>query len=90
MLLGLIFFVPLGSRGGDRGPLGLLGQLRDRRGLHKQGQREVTEGTSALFLLESGAVVDRIHDEVKGMDFEIISTNLPKDQEEKLREAFAA
>jgi Protein of unknown function (DUF1269) len=42
LLLGLIFFVPLlgMSRGGDRGPLGLLGQLRDRRGLHKQGQRE--------------------------------------------------
>jgi uncharacterized membrane protein len=53
-------------------------------------REKVTEGTSALFLLESGAVVDRIHDEVKGMDFEIITTNLPKDQEAKLREAFAA
>jgi uncharacterized membrane protein len=51
---------------------------------------KVTEGTSALFLLESGAVVDRIRDEVKGMDFELIASNLPKDQEEKLRETFAA
>ena len=55
-----------------------------------QVKEKVTEGTSALFLLESGAVVDRIHDETRGMDFEIVSTNLPKEQEEKLREAFAA
>ncbi len=41
-------------------------------------------------LLESGAVVDRIHDEVEGMDFELIASNLPKEQEEKLRETFAA
>jgi uncharacterized membrane protein len=55
-----------------------------------QVRDKVTEGTSALFLLESGAVVDGIRDEVKGMDFELIASNLPKEQEEKLRETFAA
>ena len=52
-------------------------------------RENVTEGTSALFLLSRGAVVDRVAEEVKGLDFEIIETNLPKEQEEKLREAFA-
>src|SRR5215203_5982522 len=52
-------------------------------------RENVTEGTSALFLLSRGAVVDRVAEEVKGLDFAIIETNLPKEQEEKLREAFA-
>jgi len=49
----------------------------------------VTEGTSALFLLTSGAVMDRVVSAVKGMQFEIISTNLSKEQEAELRDAFA-
>src|SRR5215204_779434 len=62
---------------------------RHRRRLHKRGARECCRGTSALFLLSRGAVVDSVAKEVKGLDFEIIETNLPKEQEEKLREAFA-
>jgi uncharacterized membrane protein len=93
LLLGLIFFVPLLGMAVGAGIEALSGSLAnfgiDEDFINKVKEK-VTEGTSALFLLESGAVVDRIHDEVKGMDFEIISTNLPKDQEEKLREAFAA
>jgi uncharacterized membrane protein len=49
----------------------------------------VTEGTSALFLLSSGAVVDRVKEAVEDIDFELITTNLPKEKEDKLREAFA-
>jgi uncharacterized membrane protein len=55
----------------------------------KQVRDNVTEGTSALFLLTSGAVMDRVVSAVKGMQFEIISTNLSKEQEAELREAFA-
>src|SRR5215211_2126074 len=62
---------------------------RHLRRLHKRGARECCRGTSALFLLSRGAVVDSVAKEVKGLDFEIIETNLPKEQEEKLREAFA-
>jgi uncharacterized membrane protein len=51
---------------------------------------KVTEGTSALFLLTSGATVDKVADAVKGMDFEIISTHLPQEEEGKLRAAFGA
>ena len=32
---------------------------------------------------------ERVIDELKQYDFEIISTNLPEEQENKLREAFA-
>ena len=54
-------------------------QVRDR----------VTEGTSALFLLSSGAVVDRVKEAVEDIDFDLITTNLPKEEEDKLRETFA-
>jgi uncharacterized membrane protein len=39
--------------------------------------------------LSRGAVIDRIAEEAKGLNFEIIETNVPKEQEEKLHEAFA-
>ena len=56
----------------------------------KQVRDKVTEGTSALFALTSGATaVDKVVDELKQYDFEIISTNLPEEQEKQLREAFA-
>jgi hypothetical protein len=54
------------------------------------GHLSVTEGTSALFALTSGATApDKAVDKLKHYDFEIISTNLPEEQENKLREAFA-
>ena len=56
----------------------------------KNVRSKITPGTSALFLLTSDAVVDRVVDAMKTLPkFEIVTTNLPKDQEEKLREAFA-
>jgi uncharacterized membrane protein len=54
----------------------------------KQVREKVTPGTSALFALTSGATEDRVIEELKQFDFEIISTNLPADQEQRLREAF--
>jgi uncharacterized membrane protein len=72
---------------------GMTGALADV-GIHddfiKQVRDKVTEGTSALFALTSGATaVDKVVDELKQYDFEIISTNLPEEQEQKLREAFS-
>ena len=56
----------------------------------RQVREKVTPGTSALFALTSGATaVDKVVDELKQYDFEIISTNLPEEQEKQLREAFA-
>jgi len=53
-----------------------------------QVRAKVTPGTSALFLLSSGAVTDRVAEAVKGQQFEIIQTNLSKEQEDKLRADF--
>src|SRR5215213_11620210 len=92
LLFGLIFFVPIfgmaigALMGGMSGALADIGIDDD---FVNEVRENVTEGTSALFLLSRGAVVDRVAEEAKGLDFEIIETNLPKEQEEKLREAFA-
>jgi uncharacterized membrane protein len=51
-------------------------------------REKVTPGTSALFTLTSGATEERVIEELKQFDFEIISTNLPEEQEQKLREVF--
>jgi uncharacterized membrane protein len=88
-LIGMIFFVPfLGAAiGGMSGALSDVGIDDD---FIKQVREKVTEGTSALFALTSGATaVDKVVDELKQYDFEIISTNLPEEQEKQLREAFA-
>ena len=56
-----------------------------------QVRAKVTPGTSAfsaLFLLSSGAVTDRVAEAVKRQQFEIIQTNLSKEQEDKLRADF--
>lgn len=55
----------------------------------KRIRDQVTEGTSALFVMTSEAVVDRVTEAMKSESFEIIATNLSHDEERKLREAFA-
>jgi uncharacterized membrane protein len=52
-------------------------------------KQKVTPGTSALFVLSSAAVVDKVHDAFKGVNAELIQTNLSDEEEAKLREAFA-
>jgi uncharacterized membrane protein len=89
-LIGLIFFVPfLGAAVGAG-----MGSMKDMVGIDddfiRQVREKVTEGTSALFALTSGATaLDKVVDELRQYDFEIISTNLPEEQERQLREAFA-
>ena len=91
LLFGLIFLVPLfgmaiGAASGALG--GALSDVGIDDDFIKQVQEKVTPGTSALFALTSGATEDRVIEELKQYDFEIISTNLPAEQEQKLREAF--
>jgi uncharacterized membrane protein len=92
-LFGLIFFVPFLGAAIGAGMGALTGSMTDvgiDEDFIKQVREKVTEGTSALFALTSGATApDKVIDELKQYDFEIISTNLPEDQENKLREAFA-
>jgi uncharacterized membrane protein len=92
MLLGFIFAAPLFGMavGAAFGALG--GAFRDY-GIDddfiKHVRTQVTEGTSALFLMTSEAVMDRVVEMMKNVKFEIIATNLSKEQEQKLREAFS-
>jgi len=52
-------------------------------------REQVTPGTSALFVMSTGAVVDKVVDEFKETGASLLSTNLSTEQENKLREAFA-
>jgi uncharacterized membrane protein len=92
MLFGLIFFVPFFGLavGAAMGALG--GKMADYGiddNFIKQSREKLTPGTSALFLLTSDAVVDKVLDELKGFEFELIASNLSKEQEEQLMSAFA-
>ena len=92
MLFGLIFFVPWFGLavGAAFGALG--GKMRDY-GIDddfiKNLREKVTEGTSALFLLTSDAVMDKVTEELKGQKFELIASNLTKEQEDELMAAFS-
>lgn len=57
-------------------------------GFIKQVRDVVTPGTSALFVLTSGAEEDKMIEELKDYDFEIVSTTLSREDEERIREAF--
>jgi uncharacterized membrane protein len=93
MLFGLIFFIPFFGLAIGAAMGALSGKFADYGiddNFIKQAREKVTEGTSALFLLTSGAVVDKLVEALKGQTFEIISTNLPKEKEDELRAAFGA
>lgn len=92
MLFGLIFFVPLlgmavgaafGALGGSMSDVGIDDDFI------KKTKEKVTEGTSALFLLTSDAVTDKVVEQLKSLKFEIVSTSLSKEQEDMLKEAFS-
>lgn len=92
MLFGLLFFMPFLGMAVGAAMGALSGKFSDY-GIDddfiKSVQGQVTEGTSALFLMTSGAVLDKVADAMKGHDFEIVTTNLSKEEEENLRAAFA-
>jgi uncharacterized membrane protein len=92
ILFGLIFITPFFGMmlGGAVGAIG--GAFRDY-GINddfiKSVRGAVTSGTSALFLMTSGAVLDRVAQALRDHDFEIIATNLSSEQERQLRELFS-
>lgn len=91
-LFGLIFFIPifglvtgaaLGALSGSMADVGISDDFI------RSVRSKVTEGSSALFLMTSGAVQDRVFDAMRQLKFEIVATNLSKENEDKLRAAFA-
>jgi len=92
LLFGLIFFVPILGLAIGAASGALFGSLADvgiSDSFIKDVRDQVTPGTSALFLLTSNAVVDRVKEQFPGNEAELIRTNMSKEQEEQLREVFA-
>jgi len=92
MLLGLIFFMPFLGMAMGAAMGALTGKMRDY-GIDDtfiaQIKDNVTEGTSALFLLTSNEVQDKVMEDMKTWPrFKFISTNLTREQEERLRTEF--
>jgi len=95
MLFGLLFFVPyLGlAIGAAMGAMtGAFADVGIDDNFIKQVRGKVTEGTSALFLMTGNVVTDRVLEAVreKGLQPELIASNLSAEQEARLRESFAA
>lgn len=93
LLFGLIFFVPILGLAIGAASGALFGSMADvgiSDSFIKSVHDKVTPGTSALFLLSSNAVIDRVKAEFPAEDAELITTNLSTEQEAKLREAFAS
>jgi uncharacterized membrane protein len=92
LLFGLLFFIPLlgAAIGAATGALsGALSDVGIDDDFIKQVRDQVTPGTSALFVLTSDAVMDKVQAAFAGRRPELISTNLSQEQESALRTAFA-
>ena len=93
MLFGLLFFVPFLGMAVGAATGALFGKASDY-GINDQFIKQVSDsiqpGNSALFLLVSEAKVDRVVEQLQPFDGKIIHTSLSKDEEARLKEAFAA
>jgi uncharacterized membrane protein len=92
LLFGLIFFVPflglaIGAAAGALG--GSMADVGIDDDFIKRVRERVTPGTSALFVLTSDAVLDRVREAFKGNEPELLETNLSGEEESRLRAAFA-
>jgi uncharacterized membrane protein len=91
-LFGLIFFVPLLGLAVGAAAGGLTGALRDA-GIDddfiNEVRKQVTPGTSALFLLSAKAVMDKVRAALGGFSGDLISSNLSAEQDRALRDAFS-
>ncbi len=93
MLIGLIFFMPwLGlAVGAITGAIsGKATDIGIDDGFIKEVGNTIEPGHSALFLLVVEATTDKVMDELKKFDAEVLKTSLSKEQEARLKEAFAA
>ena len=91
MLFGMIFFVPFFgmAMGAAMGALsGLFSDYGIDDDFISSVRDQVTEGTSALFLLTGSVTLDKVEEEMKGQIGTLIKSNLTHEQEAKLREGF--
>jgi uncharacterized membrane protein len=93
LLFGLIFFVPILGMAVGAAMGALAGSMVDvgiDDDFIKTVRDQITPGTSALFVMSSNAVVDKVHDAFQGAHAQLVQTNLSEEDEAKLREAFGA
>jgi uncharacterized membrane protein len=91
MLFGLIFFIPLLGMAIGAAAGAVAGSLTDvgiDDDFIKKVRDELQPGTSALFVMTSDAVMDKVKDAFADHKPELLFTNLSSDQEAKLREVF--
>lgn len=92
MLFGLLFFVPFLGMAVGAAVGSLTGMMTDV-GIDDKFinavREQVTPGTSALFVLTSDAVIDKVQEAFAEHKPELISTNLSNKEEETLRSVFA-
>ncbi|MGF1459076.1 MAG: DUF1269 domain-containing protein [Leptolyngbyaceae cyanobacterium] len=92
LLFGLIFFVPLFGAAVGALSGALSGYFRDY-GINddfiKEIRAQITEGTSALFLMTEDVTLDKVEDALGGDHAQLIRSNLTNEQEERLKEHFS-
>jgi uncharacterized membrane protein len=91
LLLGALFMVPvLGVAAGAT--IGALGKASEKLGISKEkleGIRdEITEGTSALFVVTDEGNLDRLGERFRGMNMKLLETNLTEAEQEELLQTF--
>ena len=92
LLFGLIFFVPLLGMAIGAGLGALSGSLTDvgiDDDFIKSMRETITPGTSALFVMSSDAVVDKVREAFEGQPMQLVQANLSREQEKTLRDVFA-
>jgi uncharacterized membrane protein len=92
LLFGLIFFVPLLGMAIGAGMGALTGSMTDvgiDDSFIRRMRDEIQPGTSAIFVLSSDAVVDKVKQAFEGQHMVLVESNLSQEQESKLRDVFA-
>ena len=91
LLLGVLFTLPLlGAAAGAA--IGAFSKATQRLGISQEQleriREQVTEGTSALFLVSDGGDVDRLGERFRGVDMVLVETNLTEAERAVLLETF--
>ena len=92
LLFGMLFLVPLlgAALGAAFGAVsGSLADAGISDEFVKRARDEITPGTSALFVLTSDVVLDKVTEAFAGQRPHLLFTNLSTEQDEALRTAFA-
>jgi uncharacterized membrane protein len=92
LLFGLLFFMPIVGAAAGAAAGALRGRLRDvgiDEDFIASVRDQITPGTSAIFVLSSDAVIDKVREAFRSQRAVLIRTNLTAEEEVRLREIFS-